>query len=405
MKKLRFKIFSILLIILTIFILTLLIIFNVELYQREATDIKSNMERIENIHNNFYIVNDNVIIDGDNIKPLFIDINVYVVMLDSRYNITNIISYTNDGLSNADIIKLTVEFLSTNKKYDIGNLYTDRYAYSLTNKNNLIIMDNTYVNNKLSYYFRTSILIFILLEIIIIYVSNLLTKWLIKPVIESFTKQKQFIVDASHELKTPLAIITASAESLELEPKEKKWLDNIKSEAERMNKLVTDLLVLAKSENMDNKVNYSINNLSKIIGKTSLIFESLIYENKLTMENNIEDNIMFNCNPDKMKQLLGILLDNAIKHSLEESKITVSLYNDKNNIILEVKNRGDPIPKEDQEKIFDRFYRVDESRNRNNNRYGLGLAIAKNIVTSHNGKITVNCKNGYTTFKVIFKQI
>lgn len=405
MKKLRFKIFSILLIILTIFILTLLIIFNVELYQREANDIKSNMERIENIHNNFYIVNDNVIIDGDNIKPLFIDTNVYVVMLDSRYNITNIISYTNDGLSNSDIIKLTVEFLSTNKKYDIGNLYTDRYSYSLTNKNNLIIMDNTYVNNKLSYYFRTSILIFILLEIIIIYVSNLLTKRLIKPVMESFAKQKQFIIDASHELKTPLAIITASAESLELEPKEKKWLDNIKSESERMNKLVTDLLDLAKSENMDNKVHYSVNNLSKIIEKTSLTFESLIYENKLTMENNIEDNIMFNCNPDKMKQLLGILLDNAIKHSLEESKITVSLYNDKNNIILEVKNRGDPIPKEDQEKIFDRFYRVDESRNRNNNRYGLGLAIAKNIVTSHNGKITVNCKNGYTTFKVIFKQI
>ena len=405
MKKLRFKIFSILLIILTIFILTLLIFFNVELYQREANDIKSNMERIENIHNNFYIVNDNVIIDGDNIKPLFIDTNVYVVMLDSRYNITNIISYTNDGLSNTDIIKLTVEFLSTNKKYDIGNLYTDRYAYSLTNKNNLIIMDNTYVNNKLSYYFRTSILIFILLEIIIIYVSNLLTKWLIKPVMESFTKQKQFIVDASHELKTPLAIITASAESLELEPKEKKWLENIKSESERMNKLVTDLLELSKSEQVHNTNNLTSNNLSKIIEKTSLTFESLVYENKLTLKNNIEDNIKFNCNPDKIRELLGILLDNAIKHSLDKSKILVNLYTEKNNIILEVINRGNPIPKKDQEKIFDRFYRVDESRNRNDNRYGLGLAIAKNIVTSHNGKISVNCKDGYTTFKIIFKQV
>lgn len=405
MKKLRFKIFSILLILLTIFILSLLIIFNAELYQREVNDIKNNMERIENIHNNFYIVNDNVIIDGDNIKPLFIDTNVYVVMFDSRYNITNIISYTSDGLSNANIVKLAVDFLSTNKKYDIGNLYTDRYAYSLTNKNNLIIMDNISINNKLSYYFRTSILIFILLEIIIIYVSNLLTKWLIKPVMESFTKQKQFIIDASHELKTPLAIITASAESLELEPKEKKWLDNIKSESERMNKLVTELLDLAKSENIDNKLNYSVNNLSKIIEKTSLTFESLIYENNLKLETNIEDNIIFNCNSDKIRELLGILLDNAIKHSLEESKININLYNDKNNIILEVKNRGEPIPKDEQEKIFDRFYRVDESRNRNNNRYGLGLAIAKNIVTSHNGKISVSCKDGYTTFKVIFKQI
>ena len=78
---------------------------------------------------------------------------------------------------------------------------------------------------------------------------------------------------------------------------------------------------------------------------------------------------------------------------------------DKNNIILEVKNKGKEITKEDQEKISDRFYHVDESRNRSDNRYGLGLSIAKNIVTSHNGKIFVNCKNGYTTFKVIFKQV
>ena len=405
MKKLKNKTFTILLIILTIFILSLLIIFNVELYQRELNDVKDNLREIENIHNNYYIVNDNVIIGGNNMKPIFINANVYVISFDKLNNITNIISYTDNGLNNAEIIQLALNFISTNKKYDIGNLYTDRYAYYLTNRNNLIIMDNTLINNKLGDYFRMSLLIFILLEIIIIYISSRITKWLTKPVIESFSKQKQFIVDASHELKTPLAIITASAESLELEPKEKKWLNNIKSEAERMNKLVTDLLDLAKSENIDNKRNYSINNLSKIIEKTTLTFESLIYENKLTMENNIEDNIMFNCNSDKIRELLGILLDNAIKHSLEESKITINLYTDKNNIILEVKNRGEPISKEDQEKIFDRFYRVDESRNRNNNRYGLGLAIAKNIVTSHNGKIFVNCQNGYTTFKVIFKQV
>ena len=405
MKKLKNKTFTILLIILTIFILSLLIIFNVELYQRELNDVKDNLREIENIHNNYYIVNDNVIIGGNNMKPIFINANVYVISFDKLNNITNIISYTDNGLNNAEIIQLALNFISTNKKYDIGNLYTDRYAYYLTNRNNLIIMDNTLINNKLGDYFRMSLLIFILLEIIIIYISSRITKWLTKPVIESFSKQKQFIVDASHELKTPLAIITASAESLELEPKEKKWLNNIKSEADRMNKLVTDLLDLAKSENIDNKRNYSINNLSKIIEKTTLTFESLIYENKLTMENNIEDNIMFKCNSDKIRELLGILLDNAIKHSLEKSKITVNLYSEKNNIILEVKNRGESIPKEDQGKIFDRFYRVDESRNRNDNRYGLGLAIAKNIVTSHNGKISVSCKNGYTTFKVIFKQV
>ena len=405
MKKLKFKTFIILLIILTLFIISLLVIFNYQLYQRELNDVKKDLKEIETIHNNYYIVNDNVIIDGNNMKPMFINANVYVISFDSIHNITNITSYTDNGLSNVEIIKLATNFLNTNKKSDIGNLYTSRYAYYLTNKNNLIIMDNYIINNKLGDYFRMSLLIFILLEILIIYVSNTLTKWLTKPAIEAFSKQKQFIVDASHELKTPLAIITASAESLEMEPTEKKWLDNIKSESERMNKLVTDLLDLAKSENMEIKEKYNINNLSKIIEKTSLTFESLIYENKLEIEDNIDKDIMFSCNPDKIKQLLGILLDNAIKHSTKNSKITVNLYKDKNNIILEVKNKGKGITKEDQEKIFDRFYRVDESRNRSDNRYGLGLSIAKNIVTSHNGKIFVNCKNGYTTFKVIFKQV
>ena len=405
MKKLKFKTFIILLIILTLFIISLLVIFNYQLYQRELNDIKKDLKEIETIHNNYYIVNDDVIIDGNNMKPMFINANVYVISFDSIHNITNITSYTDNGLSNVEIIKLATNFLNTNKKSDIGNLYTSRYAYYLTNKNNLIIMDNYIINNKLGDYFRMSLLIFILLEILIIYVSNTLTKWLTKPAIEAFSKQKQFIVDASHELKTPLAIITASAESLEMEPTEKKWLDNIKSESERMNKLVTDLLDLAKSENMEIKEKYNINNLSKIIEKTSLTFESLIYENKLKIEDNIDKDIMFSCNPDKIKQLLGILLDNAIKHSTKNSKITVNLYKDKNNIILEIKNKGKEITKEDQEKIFDRFYRVDESRNRSDNRYGLGLSIAKNIVTSHNGKIFVNCKNGYTTFKVIFKQV
>ena len=405
MKKLKNKTFTILLIILTIFILSLLIIFNGQLYQRELNDVKTDLREIENIHNDYYIVNDNVIINGNTMKPIFINANVYVISFDKLYNITNIISYTDNGLSNVEIMQLALNFINTNKKYEIGNLYFDRYSYSLTSKNNLIILDNIAINNKLGEYFRMSLLIFILLETLNIYISNRLTKWLTKPVIASFDKQKQFIVDASHELKTPLSVIMASAEALEEDPKEKKWLNNIKTEAERMNKLVIDLLDLAKSENINDKQNYSINNLSKIIEKTSLTFESLVYENKLELETNIEDDIMYKCDSDKIKQLLGILLDNAIKHSNDNSKIFVNLCKNKNNITLEIKNKGKEIPKEEQEKIFDRFYRADESRNRNENRYGLGLAIAKNIVTNHNGKISVNCKDGYTTFKVIFKQI
>ena len=106
-----------------------------------------------------------------------------------------------------------------------------------------------------------------------------------------------------------------------------------------------------------------------------------------------------------MKQLIGIMVDNAIKHSADEKgEIVVSLKNEKNDIVLKVSNKGNPIPKGDEEKIFERFYRVDESRNRNENRYGLGLAIAKSIVVNHGGKISARSADGVTVFVVHFKK-
>ena len=231
----------------------------------------------------------------------------------------------------------------------------------------------------------------------------MLTRWLVRPVEEAFNKQRQFVFDASHELKTPLAVIIASAEMLEKNPKEKKWLSNIKSETDRMNKLVINLLDLAKTESLPSKLKYSTVNLSKETERSILTFEGLVFEKGLEIDYDIEDNIEFSCDLDKIKELLSILLDNAIKHSYDNAKIRVNLFKEKENIILEVINNGDDIPKDKQNKIFERFYRVDEARNRNENRYGLGLAIAKNIVDIHQGKISVTSSNNYTTFKVIFK--
>ncbi len=128
-----------------------------------------------------------------------------------------------------------------------------------------------------------------------------------------------------------------------------------------------------------------------------------MFEKNVTLKTEIEDNITFKCDGDSIKQLNAILLDNAIKHSEKNSEITVSLSKNKNEIIFKVTNKGKEIKESDKEKIFERFYRVDKSRNRNENRYGLGLAIAKQIVTNHDGKIFVTCNNGYTTFNVNFK--
>ena len=170
-----------------------------------------------------------------------------------------------------------------------------------------------------------------------------------------------------------------------------------------MGKLVKDLLDLAKLEN-SKELELKKENLSNILESTILTFESLFYEKNIKLEYDIEKNIYFNCNQDLIKELFGILIDNAINHTKENNKVIVNLITNNKEIILKVKNEGSRIAKEDEEKIFERFYRKDESRNRNNNRYGLGLSIAKNIVEKHKGIISATTKDNYTIFKIVWNQ-
>ena len=169
-----------------------------------------------------------------------------------------------------------------------------------------------------------------------------------------------------------------------------------------MNNLIKDLLELASTEG-ENKLSFNEGNISHAVELSLLTFEGRAYEKNIQLTSNIEENIMFKMNENSIRQLVEILLDNAIKHSKEKGKVEVILKKT-NNIELLVTNEGEAIPKGEEEKIFERFYRVDKSRNRNENRYGLGLAIAKNITESHNGTIEASSNNGITTFKVIFKK-
>ena len=410
MKKLKNKVFIVIYIILTLFLLSILMISNYQTYQQKANDVKSNLMRMDNEKNKKFDrkPDDMIDIDVSNEKgqrPIFMDTIVYAVTLDENMNITDVVNHTTNSVTD-DEIKDIAENIIKNKTTNIkiGNLYIEKYSYSFNKDNtSLIIIDNTQTNAMLLKTLETSILIFIVLEVVIIFISVKLTSWIIKPVIETFNKQKQFIEDASHELKTPLSVIMACSEALENESEEKKWLSNIKSESERMNKLISNLLDMAKSENQNNE-QFAIEDFSKLIEKSVLTFESLIYEKNINLEYDIEENINTKCDGDQIKQLVGILIDNAIKHSSIKGKIKVKLKKEKGNIVLTVTNKGEEIAKEDREKIFERFYRTDKSRNRNENRYGLGLAIAKNIVTNHNGEISADSENGYTTFKVVIKE-
>lgn len=392
MNNLGQKIFHLLIIILTTFLSSIFIAFNLSIYNKEYNDLKEK----------FMIINSTI--QKNSYNPIFMENEVYVVIFNRTGNIDKIINYSSNDLTDSEIKELVINNVNKINSKKIESLYTSDYVFMETKEGNLIMVNNTSTKSYLLKELFKSILVFITLETIQVIISLNITKRIVKPVNEAFIRQKQFIYDASHELKTPIAIISASAEMLEKNPKEKKWLDNIKTENNRMNKLVISLLDLSKSENIKENEVYTSVNLSKVIKNKALTFESLIYENSLELDVDVVNDIMFNCNEDRIKELLSILMDNAIKHSLPNSQITVKLSKEKNNIYLSVKNKGKEIPISEREKIFERFYRLDKSRNRDDNRYGIGLSIAKNIVINHNGTISVNCKDDYTTFMVNFKQ-
>lgn len=406
MKKLKVKVFSILCFILTTFLIIISVIFNYQEYKREEVNIKETLSKVANMSEQEEIIN---MINSGKEEPIFMDSIVYTVKLNNDNKVLYIISHTYKEENQEEVLNYINEILEKEKnlsygtrKIHIGNLYFANYSYSFEQENRIVIVDNTAIKGRLLSTLRKNILITLIMELLVVIASAKLTGWIIKPVLESFNKQKQFVEDASHELKTPLAIIMANVENLDMDEKNNKWIYNIKSEADRMNKLIMQLLDLAKMENKK-KEEYSVENLSKVVEKIVLTFESLTFEKHIELETNIEENINFKFNSDDIKQLMTILIENAIVHSYEENgKIIVSLDKDKNNIILKVSNKGEAIPKEEEEKIFERFYKRDNSRNRDTNNYGLGLAIAKNIVSNYGGNITAHSENEYTTFKVVF---
>lgn len=247
--------------------------------------------------------------------------------------------------------------------------------------------------------------------IAIYFISRFFANRSIKPIKETFDRQKQFIADASHELKTPLAVISTNADVLLSNSEDtiinqSKWVYFIKSEVERMTKLTNDLLYLAKADSSDIKLISTDFDLSETIENVILTMEASIFENNMVLDYNIEPNVTSHGNSEQIKQVVMILLDNALKYTNPEGKIFLSFNKYNNKAILKISNTGKGIPAEHLDKIFDRFYCVDKSRSRNSGGYGLGLSIAKAIVEQHNGKISVKSSlNEKTTFTVELPRI
>ena len=404
MKELNKKVFKTIFCILSLFIIIGVIAYNISSYNKEYESVRRTLKMVEERRNNEPRGFNNLIQEPKerNFENMMImDYEVYTIKLNNN-QIEKIISHSNDK-SDFDIENIAKAIIVKNKGISIGNLYSNNYSYNYTD-NTIIVINTNNINTKLMFILIESALALMGFEIIVYYISKMLTRRITKPANESFLKQKEFIADASHELKTPLAVIMASTDELKSDKKNAKYINNIKYESERMNTLIKSLLDLSKLENGVSINSYKEENISKIIERVCLTFEGIAFEQDIKIKTNIEDNIIFKCSKDEIEKLISIILDNAIKHSYKKSSIIINAKKDKNSINIEIINSGDPIKSGDEEKIFERFYRADKSRNRDANRYGLGLAIAKNIVTNHNGTIKANSKGGKTNFKINLKK-
>ena len=395
-EKLRKKISLIVLFAISIPIIFIIIIYNISYYN---STVRANTQFIDRFFGepNGGLNNNQ---DDDN-KQEGLTINdmegVYSISIDNGKVIQTSSNVTDE------IKEYAIKISNKNSESGIVDnyIYKKRNRGMKTNDTTIIFIESSNEINKIKLVIISSILVSGIGVFLIFLLSKKIAKTIVKPVEDTFNKQKDFISDASHELKTPLAVIQANSDVLEGEIGNNKWLKYIQNETDNMGKLISELLLLTKIENVDKLREPEKFNMSDHIELIVSSFESMAFEKNVKIESNIEKNIVTDTfNKDDITHILSTLIDNGIKHTEEKKKVIVELIKSNNKIIINVKNKGEEIPISEREKIFDRFYRIDKSRNRNEKRYGLGLSIAKATVLKNNGTIQVDYKDGYTIFKV-----
>lgn len=224
----------------------------------------------------------------------------------------------------------------------------------------------------------------------------------IRPVIESMEKQKQFITDAGHEIKTPIAIISANAEVIEMCGGENEWTRSIRNQVRRLDELVKNLLALSRLDEMQDKMETTKFLCGKIVKGTVDSFTAVAQSRSLLIEEEIDQSLYLWGNEEQFKRLVTLLMDNAVKYADEGGRIKVSLGKKEKGMELCVYNDCDNMPEGDLNRLFDRFYRADSSRSRQSGGYGIGLSAALAIVKAHKGKITARAKDEGICFTARF---
>ncbi len=267
----------------------------------------------------------------------------------------------------------------------IDNGNTRQFVF-LSNEEQAYIID--IMINILSYLFA---IVFVLVFIL----SCIFSKKAVAPIVNAQEKQKEFITNVSHELKTPLAIIKANTEVIEAINGETDWTNSNHSQVKRMNTLVSYLLTLTKfEEKNDDKIKTDFS-ITEMVENTVDNYKSLLAENNKQFNINTNENITLTAHEESIRMLISVLLENAVKYSKADSVIDISLTKKSNKTIIQIENEADDLKVGNYDNLFERFYKEDKARSYNNS-FGIGLSIAKSIVENHKGEISAKSLNGKT---------
>ncbi|MBR3863623.1 MAG: HAMP domain-containing histidine kinase [Clostridia bacterium] len=324
------------------------------------------------------------------------------------------ISVDNNGnIINLNCDKVTIDESLAKEKYQAvkgkndTHGFIENYRYGFTTKEDLtfyVFLDKTeeVQNNKLFLFYSIMFLIFgtvLVLILIVIFTDVILT-----PVEASYLKQKQFITDAGHELKTPLAVISANTELIEMEMGENEYTSEIKEQVSNLNELTKNLILLSKLDEGTYNKNFTQFNLSECVFDSAKKMTALCQTKGKKFNLQIDENVHFIGSEENIKRMILLLLDNAIKYSKSE-EITLKMTKESKKVVISTINKCD-FKQGNYNQLFERFYRHDKSRNKQTGGSGIGLSVVNSIANMHDGSVSAICdENGFLTIKIILNSI
>lgn len=390
-KKLQKKLTTLLIFLLTIIWIGILLLFLNSTYKNNLKDVKEDVRSaLREIKWKNFIRTQGTALDLE-------DIGYCVFQIDD-YKQPHILFQTFTNKTDEELLRYAKKYSLTWKK--THQTYKYIYIYKLRKKQLMLISSAPALQATIP---AIVLCIFLLFGGLILFTfsSRIISRWLTQPIEDMISSEKKFISNASHELKTPLAVIRANTQLLQKEiSADNKHLEYIHQETERMIVLVNKMLTLVRLDTAQNQAQPKRFRVDEALYDIIYPMESVAYKKKIRMTVDIQEEMYIDGIEDQIQNLLSILLNNAISYTPEYGEIVIRAYIQAKKFYLKVSNSGDPIPEEIRDRLFERFFRADEARE-DNGHYGLGLSIASSIAANHGGRIRVDYEDHKNVFSVV----